>query len=139
MELRPSLRVPHQQCPCTRHQSKDRFPGAKRYHCSVYGIRAAESSRRGYMGTVRKVRRSQVKIMRRAAAGAGAELRYNWGPPLWTVFFEDARVPVNQAGFSEALFADDLNAYKSYNQSCQNEQTKMKPDRTIPSRAGLKK
>ena len=43
-----------------------------------------------------------------------------WGPPLWNVFFEDARVPVNQAGFSEALFADDLNAYKCYNKSCQN-------------------
>lgn len=44
-----------------------------------------------------------------------------WGPPLWNVFFEDARVPVNQAGFSEALFADDLNAYRSYDKSCQNE------------------
>ena len=43
-----------------------------------------------------------------------------WGPPLWNLFFEDARLPVNQAGYSEALFADDLNAYQSYDRNCQN-------------------
>ena len=44
-----------------------------------------------------------------------------WGPPLWNVFFEDARLPKNAADYTEALFADDLNAYKSYGASCKNE------------------
>ena len=43
-----------------------------------------------------------------------------WGPPLWNVFFEDAREPVNKAGFLDAFFADDLNCYKMYHKSCQN-------------------
>ena len=44
-----------------------------------------------------------------------------WGPPLWNVFFEDARLAVNQAGYKEALFADDLNAYKDYAGKLSNE------------------
>ena len=44
-----------------------------------------------------------------------------WGPPLWNVFFEDARVPVNKAGYTEAVFADDLNAHRNYNATCRNE------------------
>ena len=44
-----------------------------------------------------------------------------WGPPLWNVFFEDARMAVNKAGYTEAIFADDLNAYKSYDSSCNSE------------------
>ena len=45
-----------------------------------------------------------------------------WGPPLGNVFFEDARVPVNKAGYTEAGFADDLNAYKQYEQAEENEE-----------------
>ena len=44
-----------------------------------------------------------------------------WGPPLWNVFFEDARVPVNKTGFMDAFFADDLNCYKDYSKECKNE------------------
>ena len=31
-----------------------------------------------------------------------------WGPVLWNTFFEDARQPVKDAGFTEAVYADDL-------------------------------
>ena len=44
-----------------------------------------------------------------------------WGPSLWNTFFEDARTPVNRAGFEDTFFADDLNCYKTYSRSCQNE------------------
>ena len=44
-----------------------------------------------------------------------------WGPPLWNVYFEDARKPVNKAGYTEAIFADDLNAFKSYDRNCCND------------------
>ena len=44
-----------------------------------------------------------------------------WGPPLWNTFFEDARAPVNRAGFEDTFFADDLNCYKTYSRNCQNE------------------
>ena len=37
-----------------------------------------------------------------------------WGPPLWNVFFEDARVPINACGFNEIVYADDLNAFRSF-------------------------
>ena len=43
-----------------------------------------------------------------------------WGPPLWNVYFEDAKVPVNTAGFQDVFFADDLNTYKDYARSCSN-------------------
>ena len=31
-----------------------------------------------------------------------------WGPPLWNTYFEDARLAVNQCGFDDVFFADDL-------------------------------
>jgi hypothetical protein len=34
------------------------------------------------------------------------------GPPLWNVFFADARRALLKHGFSETVFADDLNAWK---------------------------
>ena len=37
-----------------------------------------------------------------------------WGPPLWNLFFADARFPVNEAGFVDVFFADDLNCYQAY-------------------------
>ena len=36
------------------------------------------------------------------------------GPPLWNAFFESARQPVNQCGYKEAVFADDLVAHKVF-------------------------
>ena len=34
-----------------------------------------------------------------------------WGPWLWTLFYEDARLPLLVHNFSEVVFADDLNAF----------------------------
>lgn len=34
-----------------------------------------------------------------------------WGPPMWNIFFEDARDSVNEHGFKETVFAGDLNTY----------------------------
>ena len=36
------------------------------------------------------------------------------GPPLWNIFFKDARDAVRESGFSEVVFADDLNCWKAY-------------------------
>merc|ERR1739847_43213 len=43
------------------------------------------------------------------------------GPPLWNSFFADARFPVQQAGFKDTFFADDLSCYKAYPSSTSNE------------------
>ena len=36
------------------------------------------------------------------------------GPPLWNLFYEDARYSVNFKGFVETVFADDFNCWKAY-------------------------
>ena len=36
------------------------------------------------------------------------------GPPLWNVYFADARLSVLRSGFKDTLFADDLNCYKAF-------------------------
>ena len=45
-----------------------------------------------------------------------------WGPSLWNLFFEDARRALNSGGFTEAVYADDLNAFKAFAQTTPNEQ-----------------
>ena len=40
-----------------------------------------------------------------------------WGPTLWNLFFEDSREPVNEAGFEEAVYADDLNAFREFDRA----------------------
>ena len=37
-----------------------------------------------------------------------------WGPPLWNIFYEDARHAVNEHDFIEAIFADDLNGFRAF-------------------------
>ena len=37
-----------------------------------------------------------------------------WGPPLWNVFFEDARHAINNEGFLDVFFAGGLNSFKSF-------------------------
>ena len=37
-----------------------------------------------------------------------------WGPPLWNCHYEDARRAVNDAGFEETVFADDLNWFRKF-------------------------
>ena len=36
------------------------------------------------------------------------------GPTLWNTFYADSSAAIRQAGFSEIVFADDLNAFKEY-------------------------
>ena len=36
------------------------------------------------------------------------------GPPLWNCYYEDARRAVNDNGFRECVFADDLNCFKRF-------------------------
>ena len=43
------------------------------------------------------------------------------GPPLWNVFYEDSRTPVRNSGYTEVVYADDLNAFKEYPLSAQTE------------------
>ena len=35
-----------------------------------------------------------------------------WGPPLWNVFYADARTSIEHCGFEDIVYADDLNAFK---------------------------
>ena len=44
-----------------------------------------------------------------------------WGPALWNVHYADASVPIQKHGFTEIIFADDLNAYKAYKHDCSND------------------
>ena len=44
-----------------------------------------------------------------------------WGPPLWNAFYGDAKKPVQEAGFKEEVYADDLNAHKSFPNAAKNE------------------
>ena len=37
-----------------------------------------------------------------------------WGPPLWNIFFADGALVIQAAGFTEIIYADDLNAFKRY-------------------------
>ena len=46
------------------------------------------------------------------------------GPPLWNTFFEDSRQAVNSCGYEDTYFADDLNCYRSYSRTCNNEVVK---------------
>ena len=44
-----------------------------------------------------------------------------WGPQFWNTFFADARRATKEAGFTETVFADDLNAYKEFSVQAPNE------------------
>lgn len=37
-----------------------------------------------------------------------------WGPQLWNHYFADARFPIKDAGFEASVFADDLEAFRSF-------------------------
>ena len=43
------------------------------------------------------------------------------GPMLWNVFFEDARLAVQEHFFEEVVFADDLSAFRGVPSSASNE------------------
>jgi hypothetical protein len=42
------------------------------------------------------------------------------GPDLWNLFFEDARLAINEWHYTEVAYADDLNAYRVFNGRCDN-------------------
>lgn len=44
------------------------------------------------------------------------------GPPLWNLFFQDARRATQEAAFEEVLYADDLNAFKVFDKSLGNDE-----------------
>jgi hypothetical protein len=39
------------------------------------------------------------------------------GPILWNLFFEDARLAINEYHFTEVVYADDLNAFRIFGAS----------------------
>ena len=43
------------------------------------------------------------------------------GPILWNLFFEDARLAINECFFIEVVYADDLNAYRIFSSACHND------------------
>ena len=43
-----------------------------------------------------------------------------WGPMLWSLFYEDAARPVQEAGFTEVVYVDDLNAFREYAMATEN-------------------
>ncbi len=46
------------------------------------------------------------------------------GPVLWNLFFEDSRQPINECFYTEIEYADDLNAYRVFPSSVDNEAIK---------------
>ena len=44
-----------------------------------------------------------------------------WEPTLWNAFYKDSQRPVKDAGFTEEVYADNLNAYKSFPAATSNE------------------
>lgn len=44
-----------------------------------------------------------------------------WGPPLWNIFFADACLAIRRCGFQEIIYADDLNAFRTFLNSISND------------------
>jgi len=40
-----------------------------------------------------------------------------WGPALWNIFFSDAPLAMRRCAFKEIMYADDLNAYREFDNS----------------------
>eukprot|EP00973_Karenia_brevis_P079259 10997662-Karenia_brevis.AAC.1 len=43
------------------------------------------------------------------------------GPPLWNTYYSDASAAIRAQSFDEAVFADDLNCFRTYARVCSNE------------------
>jgi hypothetical protein len=43
-----------------------------------------------------------------------------WGPPLWNIFYEDARKAIQELFFTEIVYADDLNSFRLFPSSVPN-------------------
>ena len=43
-----------------------------------------------------------------------------WGPFLWNCYYADSKNAIRQAGCTEIVYADDLNAFKSFNNKSSN-------------------
>ena len=37
-----------------------------------------------------------------------------WGPPLWKIFYQDARSAIIHQGFRDTVYADDLHAFRNF-------------------------
>ena len=71
------------------------------------------------------------------------------GPDLWNLFFEDARLAINEWHYTEVAYADDLNAYRVFNglsdntdllksiarMSCTNGATQTRSPSILPKKA----
>ena len=44
-----------------------------------------------------------------------------WGPSFRNTYFEDSRRAVNQCGFEDVVYADDLNCFKLFDRSVSNQ------------------
>ena len=55
------------------------------------------------------------KMLLRNMVFQGTEL----GPTLWNLFYEDARRAIQEAGFVEIVYADDLNGFQGIRTQCQ--------------------
>ena len=43
-----------------------------------------------------------------------------FGPPLWNQFFSDSAVPLKRSGYTEVVYADDLNAFRAFQPNIDN-------------------
>ena len=43
------------------------------------------------------------------------------GPPLWNIFYADSKDNIQDCGYTELIYADDLNAYKEHLNSGPND------------------
>ena len=37
-----------------------------------------------------------------------------WGPPLWNIYYRDVKLAIAANGFIDIVYADDLNAFKTF-------------------------
>ena len=44
-----------------------------------------------------------------------------WGPAFWNCFYRDAKDAIRKSDFTEIIYADDLNAFKAYENRTSNE------------------
>ena len=43
------------------------------------------------------------------------------GPPFWNSFFADAKNATESCGYSETVYADDMNVFKAFSRSCHHD------------------
>ena len=56
------------------------------------------------------------------------------GPPLWNIFYEDAKDAIREIMFEESVYADDLNAYRVFPESTGDRYKTMGSERSFHGR-----